>query len=183
VTDALRACLLCVPCPRLLCRVNVCGAVVGPWGGEGAGVGGLDLKFKDFVSILRASVSIVHHPLKVERVFAIVGSILNRLLIRQLHRARRGLKISTLGATLPLMDDLFSVPLGYVDPTRDPTMGSPPCRRFRTTLLTTRQVGSFRGGAKIDMIRDTEADLLEALGGRRLGVILFHVPETRNFAR
>jgi hypothetical protein len=33
------------------------------------------------------------------------------------------------------------------------------------------------------MIRDTQEELLDALGGRRLGIILFHVPTSRNFAR
>jgi hypothetical protein len=39
------------------------------------------------------------------------------------------------------------------------------------------------GQYNVHMIADTEDELLEALGGRRLGVILFHVPTTRIFAR
>jgi len=110
--------------------------------------------------------------------------MLNRLLIRQLHRARRGLKNLNARRYTSAMDDLFSVPLGYVDPDQGPDNGVSTLPAIPDDAFDHRgKWVAFRGGAKIDMIRDTEADLLEALGGRRLGVILFDVPETRNFAR
>lgn len=82
------------------------------------------------------------------------------------------------------MDDLFSVPLGYVDPDQGPddgvsTLPAIPDEAFDHPGKWV----AFSGGSKVDMIGDTEEELLEALGGRRLGVILFHVPTSRIFAR
>jgi len=86
-------------------------------------------------------------------------------------------------ATKPL-EDLFSVPLGYVDPDQGPDDGVSTLPAIPDEAFDHRgKWVAFRGGAKVDMIRDTENELLDALGGRRVGVILFHVPETRNFAR
>jgi len=80
------------------------------------------------------------------------------------------------------MDDLFSVPLGYVDPDQGPdnelSLPAIPPEAFEHPGKWV----AFRG-AGLDMIRDTQEELLEALGGRRLGVILFHVPTSRIFAR
>jgi len=80
------------------------------------------------------------------------------------------------------MDDLFSVPLGYVDPDQGPDNGvslpaiPPEAFEHRGKWLALR-------GRKILAVRDTRAELRKEFGHRRTGLIFFHVPETRNFAR
>lgn len=81
------------------------------------------------------------------------------------------------------MDDLFSVPLGYVDPDQGPddgvsTVPAVPPEAFEHPgkyLALRRQ--------KIVAIGDTHEELLEILGDRRSEVSLFHVPTSRIFAR
>jgi hypothetical protein len=80
------------------------------------------------------------------------------------------------------MDDLFSVPLGYVDPDQGPDneLSLPPIppevfeHPGKYVALRRR---------KIVAISDTHEELLEALGDRRSEVSLFHVPTSRVFAR
>jgi len=80
------------------------------------------------------------------------------------------------------MDDLFSVPLGYVDPDQGPDDGwspspiPPEAFEHRGKWLALR-------GRKIVAVRDTRAELRKEFGHRRTGVVFFHVPETRNYAR
>jgi hypothetical protein len=80
------------------------------------------------------------------------------------------------------MDDLFSVPLGYVDPDQGPdnelSLPAIPPEAFE-------HPGKWVAlrGAHLDTISDTRGELLEALGNRRSEVVLFHVPTTRVFAR
>jgi hypothetical protein len=78
--------------------------------------------------------------------------------------------------------DLFSVPLGYVDPDQGPEDG------FSTIPAVPDEAFDHRGkwvalrGAKLDIVRDTREELLEALGKRRSEVVLFHVPTTDLYA-
>jgi hypothetical protein len=80
------------------------------------------------------------------------------------------------------MDDLFSVPLGYVDPDQgedDEVSSSPvPPEAFdhRGKWLALR-------AAQILAVKDTRAELREEFEGRRSEVSFFHVPTTRAFAR
>jgi len=112
--------------------------------------------------------------------------MLIRTLIDRVDRsrrlARRVLKDANARRYTSAMDDLFSVPLGYVGPDQGPDNElSPPAIPAEAFEHRGKWV-AFRG-AGLDMIRDTQEELLEALGDQRLGVVLFHVPETRNFAR
>ena len=81
------------------------------------------------------------------------------------------------------MDDLFSVPLGYVDPDQGPDDGVSTLPAIPDEAFDHPGKWVAFRGAGLDMIRDTQEELLEALGGQRLGVILFHIPTTRIFAR
>jgi hypothetical protein len=80
------------------------------------------------------------------------------------------------------MDDLFSVPLGYVDPDQGPdnelSLPAIPAEAFEHRGKWV----AFRG-RKILAVRDTRAELRTEFGDQHLGVIFFHVPETRVFAR
>jgi hypothetical protein len=80
------------------------------------------------------------------------------------------------------MNDLFSVPLGYVDPDQGPDDGlstsSIPPEAFEHPGKWVALRGSI-----LDTVSDTRSELLEALGGRRSEVSLFHVPTTNVFAR
>jgi hypothetical protein len=80
------------------------------------------------------------------------------------------------------VDDLFSVPLGHVDPTQGPDDG------FSTSSIPLEAFdhpGKWVAvrGASLDAICDTRGGLLDALGDRRSEVSLFHVPTTNVFAR
>jgi len=109
--------------------------------------------------------------------------MLNRSLIDRVRRlARRltfpGLKSADARRYTSAVDDLFSVPLGYVDPDQGPdnelSLPAIPAEAFEHRGKWV----AFRG-CKILAVRDTRAEL----GQRRTGVIFFHVPETRVFAR
>jgi hypothetical protein len=80
------------------------------------------------------------------------------------------------------VDDLFSVPLGYVDPDQGPDDGlstsSIPSEAFKHPGKWVALRGSV-----LDTVSDTQEELLQELGGRRSEVSLFHVPSTRIFAR
>jgi hypothetical protein len=80
------------------------------------------------------------------------------------------------------MDDLFSVPLGYVDPDQGPD-------NELSLPAIPPEVVDYPGkwlalrGRKILAVRDTRAELREEFGHRRTEVIFFHVPTSRVFAR
>jgi hypothetical protein len=120
-------------------------------------------------------------------VFAIVAVVFNRSLIDRVRWLARsltfpGLKSADSRRYTSAVDDLFSVPLGYVDPDQGPdnelSLPSIPAEAFehRGKWLALR-------GRKILAIRDSRAELRKEFGHRRTEVRFFHVPETRNFAR
>jgi hypothetical protein len=80
------------------------------------------------------------------------------------------------------MNDLFSVPLGYIDPNQGPdnelSLPAIPSEAFE-------HPGKYLAlrGRRIVAMSDTRKQLLKALGDRRSEVVLFHVPTTRIFAR
>ncbi len=80
------------------------------------------------------------------------------------------------------MADLFSVPLGYVDPGQGSDDGvsissiPPEVDAYPGKYVALRR-------RKIVAAKDTLAELLEELGDRRFEVSLFQVPTTRIFAR
>ncbi len=80
------------------------------------------------------------------------------------------------------MDDLFSVPLGYVDPgQRDDGEVSISSIPPEVVDYPGKYVALRR--RKVVAAKDTLTELLEELGDRRSEVSLFHVPTTRIFAR
>jgi len=80
------------------------------------------------------------------------------------------------------MDDLFSVPLGYVDPDQgpddelSPSPIPPEAFEHRGKWLALR-------GRKVLAVRDTRAELRQEFGLHHPGITFFNVPETRNLAR
>jgi hypothetical protein len=80
------------------------------------------------------------------------------------------------------MDDLFSVPLGYVDSDQGPddevliSSIPPEVNDYPGKYVALRR-------RKIVAAKDTLAELLEELGDRRSEVSFFQVPTTRIFAR
>ena len=128
-------------------------------------------------------VPILHRPFEVERVFAIVAIVAIRTLIDRGRRlARRGLKWMPSRRYTSAMDDLFSVPLGYVDPDQGPdnelSLPAIPPEAFEHPgkHLALR-------GQNIVAIADTYEELLETLGDKHSKLLLFHVPASRVFAR
>jgi hypothetical protein len=81
------------------------------------------------------------------------------------------------------MDDLFSVPLGYVDPDQGPDDGVSTVSAIPDEAFEHRGKWLALRGRKILAIMDTRAELRKEFGHRRTEVVFFHVPETRNFAR
>jgi hypothetical protein len=80
------------------------------------------------------------------------------------------------------MDDLFSVPLGYVDPDQGPDDGLSISPIAPEAFEYPGKWVALRGGL-LDTVSDTQEDLLQELGERRSEVALFYVPTTRIFAR
>jgi hypothetical protein len=123
------------------------------------------------------------HALEGERVFAIVAVMVIRTLIDRARRlARRGLKWIPGRRYTSAVDDLFSVPLGYVDPDQGPdnelSLPAVPPAAFE---YPGKHV-ALRG-QKIVAIADTYEELLETLGDKHSKLLLFHVPASRVFAR
>jgi hypothetical protein len=81
-----------------------------------------------------------------------------------------------------IVDDLFSVPLGYVDPDQGPDDGVSTSSIPPEAFEHPGKWVALRG-RKIVAISDTHEELLAALGDRRSKVSLFHVPASRVFAR
>ena len=78
------------------------------------------------------------------------------------------------------MDDYFSVPLGYTAPgeEEDGASASPvPSEAYD-------HPGKWLAlhGGQVMTVKDTEAELREELGDRRLGVTFFYVPTTALYA-
>jgi hypothetical protein len=128
-------------------------------------------------------VPILHKPFEVERAFAIVATMAIPSLIDRARRlARRGLKWMPSRRYTSAMDDLFSVPLGYVDPDQGPdnelSLPAIPPEAFEHPgkHLALR-------GQNIVAIADTYEELLETLGDKHSKLLLFHVPASRVFAR
>ncbi len=80
------------------------------------------------------------------------------------------------------VDDLFSVPLGYVDPDQGSDDGLSTSSIPSETFKHPGKWVALRGSV-LDTVSDTQEELLQELGGRRSEVALFHVPSTRIFAR
>lgn len=80
------------------------------------------------------------------------------------------------------MDDLFSVPLGYVDPDQGPDDGVSVSSIPPEAFEHPGKHVALRG-RKIVAVKDTLTELLEALGDRSSEVSFFHVPTTNVFAR
>ena len=104
------------------------------------------------------------------------------LIDRARRLARRGLKWMPSRRYTSAMDDLFSVPLGYVDPDQGPdnelSLPAIPPEAFEHPgkHLALR-------GQNIVAIADTYEELLETLGDKHSKLLLFHVPASRVFAR
>jgi hypothetical protein len=107
-----------------------------------------------------------------------------RMLIDRVNRTRRHLlKALRSGRYTHRMDDLFSVPLGYVDPDQGPDDGVSTVPAIPDEAFEHRGKWLALRGRKILAIRDSRAELRKEFGHRRTEVVFFHVPETRNFAR
>jgi len=80
------------------------------------------------------------------------------------------------------VNDLFSVPLGYVDPDQgpedEPTVSPIPAEAFEHRG---KWVALHAG--KLLAVRETREELREEFGDRRHEVSFFHVPTTNVYAR
>lgn len=80
------------------------------------------------------------------------------------------------------MDDLFSVPLGHVDPDQpaeeEPTVSPIPPEAFEHRG---KWVALHAG--QLLAVKDTPEQLREEFGDRRSEVSFFHVPQTNVYAR
>jgi hypothetical protein len=80
------------------------------------------------------------------------------------------------------MDDLFSVPLGYVDPDQGPEDGWSPSPIPSEAFEHRGKWVALHVG-KILAVRDTPAELWDEFGDRAAEVSFFHVPTTNVYAR
>lgn len=80
------------------------------------------------------------------------------------------------------MDDLFSVPLGYVGPDQGSEDGVSTSSIPPEAFEHPGKHVALRG-PKIVAVKDTFEELFEELGDRRFEVSFFHVPTTNVFAR
>jgi hypothetical protein len=157
-----------------------CGSLVG----ASPGVCGRDLVigYLEFVTEVCRLCADFARGLEYERVFAIVGVMLIRTLIDRARRLTRpGLKGADPRRYTWTMDDLFSVPAGTV-PQVDPEHGVDG-GRFIPELENHRGKWVATNGRGIVAVRDTEPELLQALGAKRRRLRVYQVPATEHIAR
>jgi hypothetical protein len=79
------------------------------------------------------------------------------------------------------MDDLFSVPLGYVDPDQGPDDGMSPSPVPPEAFDHRGKWLALHAG-KVLAVRDTPEELWDEFGDRSAEVSFFHVPSTHIYA-
>jgi hypothetical protein len=86
------------------------------------------------------------------------------------------------GGKIGCMDDLFSVPLGYVDPDQ-PVEEEPTVSPIPPEAFDHRGKWVALHAGRLLAVRDTPDELREEFGDRRSEVSFFHVPPTNVYAR